>query len=338
ASTFARAGCEVMLVTFRPGGPLDGGMTSAVRRVSLQKRDWNLDWFAPRLVETLSEFGPGAVQLMGRMANAHGGRIIRALPDASVVATFRTGRDIPWLYARTLRRARAVVANSDHAARAVISRHGAGPARVHVIRNGVAGPPRITDPDTRRSVRARIGTPAQAVVLLCCAMMRPGKGHRDLVEIASRLDPSLPWELWIAGEGVERAACEALTHAQGLSDRVRFLGARADTTQLYAAADIAVLSSHTESLPNFLVEAQWSGLPVVAWDVAGVRETFLPSESGLLVAEHDRGQFAAAVHALAADARARARMSEAAVAHARREFDPQRQNARYLELYARVRA
>ncbi len=337
ANAFARAGHDAMLVTFRPGGALDGKAAPTVRRVSLQKRDWNLDWFAPRLLETLREFAPDIVQLMGRMANAHGWRVVRALPRARVVGTFRTGRKIPRLYARTLRCAAAVVANSDHAARAAGGRHRVDPARLHVIRNAVAGAPRTENPDTRRIVRAAVGTPPETILLLCCAMMRPGKGHRDLVEIAARLDPALPWELWLAGDGVERAACEARAQALGLGDRARFLGPRADTTQLYAAADIAVLSSHTESLPNFLVEAQWSGLPVIAWDVAGVRETFVPSESGLLVPEHDREGFVAAVHALAVDPQTRARMSEAATTFARREFDPERQNARYLDLYELVR-
>ena len=99
-----------------------------------------------------------------------------------------------------------------------------------------------------------------------------------------------------------------------------------------------MLSSHTESLPNFLVEAQWNGLPVIAWDVAGVRETFIPAESGVLVPENDREQFVAAIHLLATDSNTRTRMSEAAIAHAHREFEPERQNARYLELYASLLA
>jgi len=334
ANSFSRLGHKVLALTFRPGGRLDGDFLPAVRRVSLQPRDWHLDWFAPRLVHTLRLFAPDLIQPMGRMANAHGWRLIHALPQVPLIATFRTGKSIPYFYAATLRRAAVVIANSEFAGRIVSTTYGVPPAHIRVIRNGVVTRPRPPEPDARRMVRAQIGTAPDAVVLLCVAMMRRGKGHRNLIEIAATLDRSLPCELWLAGGGTERTACEALARQRGIADRVRFLGERPDTNQLYASADLAVLASHTESLPNFLVEAQWSGLPVVAWDVAGVRETFVPGESGFLVPDLDRSGFVAAVHELASDASLRSSMSKAANTHARREFDPERQNARFLDVYA----
>ncbi len=338
AGAFAALGHAVLLVTFRPGGPLAGRIPEAVHHLALQRRDLGLDFHAPGLVGALRRFEPGVVQLMGRSAHLHGWRIRRAFPDTPLVATFRTGRSVPWPYRRVLRQAAAVIANSEAAARRLVAGLGVDPARIRVIHNGIAAPQPTPGTAVREAVRASLGTPPSSLVLLCVAMLRPGKGHRGLIEAAAELTGEPPWELWLAGDGTERAACEREARRRGLAGRVRFLGRRADTLHLYAAADLAVLASRSESMPNFLVEAQWHGLPVVACDTAGVGETFLPGRSGLLVPPGDIRLFAEAVATLAGDAPRRAAMAAAARAHARSAFDPGRQVDRHLELYARLAA
>lgn len=333
ARAFAAAGHEVLIVTFRPGGPLALEAGDRVRHRALQPVDLHLDWFAPGLVRTLRAFEPDIVQLMGRMANCHGARLIRALPAAAVLATFRTGKPIPRFYAQTLRCAASVVVNSADAARRIARDHAVGPERVHLIRNALASPLQ-PHPEARARVRRTLSAGADTLVFLCTAMLRPGKGHRRLLQAAAAVPRDADWVLWIAGEGSERAPCEALARELGIRERVRFLGLRQDTADVYQAADVAVLASDLESLPNFLVEAQWSGLPVAACDVAGVGETFLPGVSGELVPQGDHAALAAAMTRLAQDAGLRRRMASAARDFARREFDPDRQNARYLELYA----
>jgi len=336
ARAFVTAGHAVLVVTFRPGAALAADLGPGPRHLALQPFDLHLDWFAPGLVRRLRDFAPDVVQLMGRMANCHGARLIAALPAARVVATFRTGKAVPALYRRTLHRAAAVVANSAEAARRLAREYGVTGPRVHVIRNALVAPARPAA-DARARLRAELSATPDTIVFLCTAMLRPGKGHRRLMQAAAALPRDVPWALWIAGEGTERAPSEALARASGLGERVRFLGLRRDTADLYAAADVAVLASDLESLPNFLVEAQWAGLPVAACDVAGVGETFQPGESGLLVPQGDHTALAAAMMHLAREPALRSRMATAARAHARAGFDPDRQNARYLELFAELR-
>ena len=333
ARAFADAGHAVRVITFRPGGPLARDIPAGIIHQALQRMDLRLDWFAPGLQRALRGFAPDVVQLMGRMANCYGSAVHRALPQSRVVATFRTGKRIPARYRATLRSAAAVVVNSAEAAERIRRDHGVSGSRVHVIRNGLAS--RATPgADARGRIRTALAASDETVVFLCTAMLRPGKGHRRLLQAAAALPRELPWIVWIAGDGTERRPCERLATELGLADRVRFLGLRRDTAELYAAADVAVLASDLESLPNFLVEAQWHGLPVAACDVAGVGETFSPGESGILVPQGDHAGLARAMLGLAGDPPRRARMSEAARAYARREFDPDRQNARYLELFA----
>jgi glycosyltransferase involved in cell wall biosynthesis len=333
ANAFADAGHAAMLLVFRPGGPLHERLDPRVLSRSLQRRDRHLDWFAPGLVRTLRGFQPSAVLLMGRMAHVHGWRLPSALPQSRIVATVRTGKSLPWLFRLTLARAHTVVANSHAAAARLAAIPGIAPRRLHVVHNGIVPRP-PAPPGSRAAVRSAIGTPADAVVFLCAAMMRPGKGHRDLVAATAGLVLDRPWELWLAGNGSEMRPCLDLARRGRIEDRVRFLGTRDDVPRLLAGADIAMLASRPgiESLPNFLVEAQWEGLPAVATDVDGVRETMIPGQSGLLVRPADAEALRDAMRDLARDPGLRGRFSEAARAHARAAFDPARQSRRYLEI------
>jgi len=81
-----------------------------------------------------------------------------------------------------------------------------------------------------------------------------------------------------------------------------------------------------------LVEAAASGLPIVATDVGGARETVDDGITGYLVPPRDPAKLAAAISRLAADASVREKMSQATVSHADRAF----KEAAALATYQRV--
>jgi glycosyltransferase involved in cell wall biosynthesis len=175
-------------------------------------------------------------------------------------------------------------------------------------------------------------------VLLNVAMFRPEKNQRELIEIVSGLPESLDWQLWLAGDGPARADCERLAAEKNLGTRVKFLGFFRDPTPLYCAADLAVHASWSEALSNFLIEAQAHGLLAVAYEAQGIRECFVPGRTGWAIPRDDRTAFRATLTR---------RMSEPVTAHAERSadartfarttFDPARQVAAYLDLFARLR-
>ncbi|MCA1748723.1 MAG: glycosyltransferase, partial [Sphingomonadales bacterium] len=68
-----------------------------------------------------------------------------------------------------------------------------------------------------------------------------------------------------------------------------------------SAFDIFWQTSASEGLPNALIEAQFAGLPVIAFDVGGVGETFIDGETGVLVPSGDTGRLAAESLARLAD-------------------------------------
>lgn len=330
---FAAAGHASTLLTFRPGGVL-GPEAKAIDRRSLQPFDLGLDWFAPGLFREIAGASPHIVLCMGRMANCYGGLIQDRCPQAAVIATLRTGKSLPWLFRRSLRLVRGIVANSREARDRLVAEHGLPAAKIEVIYNSLVFP---SFPRREEALRARFGAGPGTIVLLCVAMFRPEKNQAELVRIAAELPPELDWQLWLAGEGPARGPCERLVSQLGLEKRIKFPGFLPDPTGLYSAADVAVHASASESLSNFLIEAQAGGLPAVAYEAQGVRECFLPGRTGWAVARGDRASFRSALGALAAEPPAvREERSAAARTFARTAFDASRQAAAYLELFRRL--
>ncbi|TVR97341.1 MAG: glycosyltransferase family 4 protein [Rhodospirillales bacterium] len=165
--------------------------------------------------------------------------------------------------------------------------------KVRVLRNGVdLDMFRPVDP---AAVRDRLGL--SPPVLLCVGGLIERKRH-DLV---IRALPRLPGAtLMIAGEGPQSGALERLAVAEGVADRVRFLGAvpHQELRSYYSAADVLVLASSREGWANVLLEAMACGTPVVATRVWGAPEVVAAPEAGALVNDATPAAIAAAVQGL----------------------------------------
>ncbi len=331
-----KAGHEVTLLTFRPRGILgDEAENQPFACRALQPFDFGLDWFAPGLLRAAAEATPDLVLCMGRMANCYAGFIQKRLPQTVVVCTMRTGKSLPWLFRRSLGLCRHIIANSHVAKRVLTDQHDLPGGKITVIHNPV-----LTDPEPatepNHKLRRRYGANPSTVVMLNVAMFRPEKNQRELIEICSRLPGYLDWQLWFAGDGPARARCEKLSRDLGLGSRIRFLGYQSDPSPLYRAADLAVLASRSESLSNFLIEAQMHGCPAVAYDIVGVGECFAPDQSGFLHRFGDQDGFLASLDRLIREAGLRQRFSAAAHAHALANFTAERQISAHLRLFTEL--
>lgn len=336
AREFRARGHVASLLTFRPGGALDGSLGD-VPRVALQPFDTGLNWFAPGLGRAVRRAAPDVVLLMGRMAHALGAGLPSAIPAARVVTTLRTGKPLPRRYELALCRSAHVVANSAESAARLLGPLGLPADRVSVIHNAlVFQPVSAADATARSALREREGLSDGTPVMLCVGMFRPEKNQRALIEAAARLPAGRDWRLWFVGDGPEREACAALCRRLGVADRVRFLGFQSDPRPLYAAADLAVLASRAESLSNFLIEAQAHGLPAVAARATGVDECVREGLSARLVGPDDPAAMAEAMLAYLCDPAERLRAGRLGAEHARSAFAPAARADDYLRLFERL--
>jgi glycosyltransferase involved in cell wall biosynthesis len=152
--------------------------------------------------------------------------------------------------------------------------------RIVPLRNGVDL--QRFQPMDRQAARAKLGI--DGFTIISVGLLDPRKAH-DLTIGALPLMPDV--KLLIAGTGPERRNLEAQAERLGVSDRVKLLGAVAQTDlkDYYNAADAMVLASSREGWANVLLESMACGTPVVASNVWGTPEVVAAPEAGVLMQE-----------------------------------------------------
>ena len=163
-------------------------------------------------------------------------------------------------------------------------------------------------------------------VVFSAAMFRPDvktEGLTWVIRTCSELfRRGHPLWLVIAGDGKEKNKLKQLADAH-LPQRTRFVGhiARREMYRYYSASDLFVFPGIRESLGMVFLEAQACGLPVVAFDNAGVPEAVKDGVSGLLVPAFDAKAFGEAIARLLNDFDLRHKMGRAAQSYVRQKHD-----------------
>jgi glycosyltransferase involved in cell wall biosynthesis len=139
----------------------------------------------------------------------------------------------------------------------------------------------------RGFLRQRFGLPADARIIGAIGRLSPEKGQRDLLEAAARIVPDYDNVFFaLVGDGPDQAQLEAMVRERNLQGRVLFTGHLHDVRPVYADIDILALTSHTEGLPNVVLEALTMNRPVLATDVGGTGEIVYDGKTGVLIPPH----------------------------------------------------
>lgn len=166
------------------------------------------------------------------------------------------------------------VANAESGRQYLLDTFGLESSRIRLIRNGVGLAPPAAD---RRTWRQRLGIDDETLLAVMVANLSSYKDHATLLhawrQVVSQAAPGRVPVLALAGRFDDQAEpLQQQSRQLGIDGQLRFLGAVDDIGGLLQTADLLVHSSVSEGIPNAVLEAMASGLPVVGTDIPGLRE------------------------------------------------------------------
>ncbi len=278
ANGLAKMGIDVMLVNYFPGSQLiDQLDQSRVKRIVVLKKGKLDIRFGIALYRLFKRYRPHVLVSYLNTANLWA-RLVGPIAGIRGIITSERSLDI----ARSRKKlmlekflaplSSRIVLNAYAIQNALIS-HGIDPEKTVVIQNGVDTRYFSKIEDERvLKFRNRVGIKPDALLMTLPARLTREKNHQGLVAALQDFG-SLPQRLHVLFVGNEfdpsiRAGIEAMTRADGFSDRISFFPAQKDMPVVYGASDIVVLPSVYEGFPNVIVEAMACERVVLASNVS----------------------------------------------------------------------
>lgn len=197
---------------------------------------------------------------------------------------------------------------------------------------------------SRNDYRRKLDIPDDALVLLFIGGIIRRKGVHVLLDAISHLTSELPNILLIiiGPDGktpADRTYSEEqreMVRQQGLGAHVRFTGFMMDVYDYYKAADLFLLPSVSEGLPNVVIEAMACGNVVLMNEIPGISDYLINNGTDGYILPNKPATYVQKIRMLANDPKTRARISSAAVEKASASFDEDRIDRKYLNLYDQI--
>lgn len=125
-------------------------------------------------------------------------------------------------------------------------------------------------------------------IIISAGRLAPEKGYFDLIMAVKELSKTQDVKLIMLGDGPMKGEIENLIEKENLASIIKLVGFQKNPLKYYSRADVFVLSSYVEGLPNVLVEAMMCGCTPVSTDCpTGPREVLQNERYGYLVPMHD---------------------------------------------------
>jgi glycosyltransferase involved in cell wall biosynthesis len=165
---------------------------------------------------------------------------------------------------------------------------------------------------------------------------QPAKGIDILLKAWTKIIASVPHaRLLVAGDG-DIAAYVDYVNKLGIGDSVKFLGKNNSVKQLMFDADVFVLPSRREGMPNALMEAMMRSMPCVATDISGCQDLIEHNKSGILVPVGEAQPLAEAIVLLLTDPQLAANLGNAARQRVESFCDINNVAQKYLDVYSKT--
>jgi len=219
------------------------------------------------------------------------GPLAGKLGGAKAVFSWETISSPKWLvfhrlmaYKLAIKLCTKVISVSNATAEYLHELRGVPKEKIHIIPYGVDLQKYI--PKNGRSLKESLGVPEGCKTVGLVGRLHEQKGHVYLIEAAQKIVKEFPNVRFLfAGDGELRETLQKQVNDLNLQSYFNFLGFRHDIPELLQSFDIFTLPSLYEGLPNVVLEAMASSLPVVATPVDGTKEAVIPEETGSLVPE-----------------------------------------------------
>lgn len=337
AGGLSRDEFDVHVCALTRGGPYLADLKEAGIPVTVIGKRWKADpasyWRLERLIRSLR---PDLVQTWLFAANAYGRAAARRAGVRHILGGERCVDRWKAGYQFAIDRALArwterIIVNSS-GVRDFYVEHHLPREKFVVIPNGIQPPGACTV--SRAEVLDRLGLPPDARLIATVGRLWPQKRIKDLIWAADLLkvlrDDA---HLLIIGDGPLLTRLRRYRDRLALGDKVHFLGHRCDVPELMPHFDLLWLASGYEGLPNVVMEAMASAVPVVATDIPGCRDLVVSGETGYLVRVGDRATFARYAEKILNDAELAARLGTAGRKRIAAEFTVEKMVERHAELY-----
>lgn len=150
--------------------------------------------------------------------------------------------------------------------------------------------------------------------IISVGRLMPQKNQMMLIDAWRMIADDYPdYHLIIYGEGPERTLLEARIKELKIEDKVRLPGEIKNIYEEMSKAQLFVLTSNYEGMPNALIEAMCIGLPCIATDVSGVRDLIADGENGIIVECNNKNELAKKISFLIEDENIRLSIGRKAV-------------------------
>lgn len=327
-NALAAAGEPVAALTV-PGGEIDAALLPAVQRHHAPLAGvWDL-WSRWRIGRVAAGFG---------VVQSYMGRATRLTHMSRAGKPVHIARLGGYYNLKGYRHAHAWVGNTRGICDYLV-REGLPAGRVFHIGNFVDAAPRA-GVETLAKIRADLGVPMDARIILGLGRLHPNKGFADLLAAFARLPREVggqPLRLVMVGNGPLGSELRQQAEQLGIAGRTIWAGWQYDPAPWYQLADVFVCASRHEPLGNVVLEAWANQVPVVSCAAQGPTELIEPDVDGLLCPVAEPPGLADGIRrALEMDAGTRAALTDAGRAKLDREFSEKAIVDAYLDLYRRL--
>jgi N-acetyl-alpha-D-glucosaminyl L-malate synthase BshA len=173
-------------------------------------------------------------------------------------------------------------------------------------------------------------------IIIHISNFRPLKRVQDIIPIIKNVSKKHKVKMLMVGDGPERSKAEEQSRNENLCDNVIFLGKQENIAELLSIADIALITSESESFGLVALEAMACGTPCVTTNAGGLPEVNINNQTGFTLNVGDIEGFSEAIDIIFSNDKLARDMKKKGKEIARNYFSPEIIVPKYIDYYEKI--